>query len=78
MFSALEQKRSDTRLGDILEENSSVDEKYTISDRLLAGHIRRRKNIKSKGMALDIPYLIKKVLFVILLALDTTKMEAKY
>ena len=36
------------------------------------------KNIKSKGMALDIPYLIKKVLFVILLALDTTKMEAKY
>ena len=49
MFSALEQKRSDTRLGDILEENSSVDEKYTISDRLLAGHIRRRKEHKVKG-----------------------------
>ncbi len=49
MFSALEQKKSDTRLGDILEENSKVDEKYTISDRLLAGHIRRRKEHKIKG-----------------------------
>ena len=49
MFSALEQKKSDTRLGDILEENSKIDEKYTISDRLLAGHIRRRKEHKIKG-----------------------------
>ncbi len=49
MFSALEQKRSDTRLGDVLEENSKVDEKYTISDRLLAGHVRRRKEHKIKG-----------------------------
>ena len=49
MFSALEQKTTDTRLGDILEDNSKVDEKYTISDRLLAGHIRRRKEHKIKG-----------------------------
>jgi len=49
MFSALEQKRSDTRLGDVLEENSKVNEKYTISDRLLAGHVRRRKEHKIKG-----------------------------
>ena len=49
MFSSLEQKKSVTRLGDILEENSKVDEKYTISDRLLAGHIRRRKEHKIKG-----------------------------
>ena len=49
MFSSLEQKRSDTRLGDVLEENSKVDEKYTISDRLLAGHVRRRKEHKIKG-----------------------------
>ena len=49
MFSLLEQKKSDTRLGDVLEENSKVDEKYTISDRLLAGHIRRRKEHKVKG-----------------------------
>ena len=49
MFSSLEQKKSVTRLGDILEENSKVDEKYTISDRLLAGHIRRREEHKIKG-----------------------------
>ena len=49
MFSTLEQKKSVTRLGDVLEENSKVEEKYTISDRLLAGHIRRRKEHKFKG-----------------------------
>ena len=49
MFSYLENKKSSTRLGDILENNSIVDPKYTISDRLLAGHIRRRKEHKIKG-----------------------------
>lgn len=36
-----------TRLGDILEEN--VDEKYTISDQLWAGHQRRREEHQRKG-----------------------------
>lgn len=36
-------------LGQILEDNSSVSPKYTISDRLLAGHKRRRKEQKAKG-----------------------------
>lgn len=36
-------------LGQILEDNSSVSPKYTISDRLLAGHERRRKEQKEKG-----------------------------
>lgn len=36
-----------TRVGDILEEN--VDEKYTISDKLWAGHIRRRMENAEKG-----------------------------
>ena len=36
-----------TRLGDILEKN--VDKKYTISDRLWAGHQRRKKEHKEKG-----------------------------
>ena len=49
MFSYLENKRSSTKLGDILENNSIIDPKYTISDRLLAGHIRRRKEHKIKG-----------------------------
>lgn len=36
-----------TRVGAILEEN--VDEKYTISDRLWAGHQRRKQEHKKKG-----------------------------
>lgn len=36
-----------TRLGDILESN--VDDKYTLSDRLWAGHQRRRKEHGEKG-----------------------------
>lgn len=36
-----------TRLGDILE--SRVDPKYTISDRLWAGHQRRKKEHRAKG-----------------------------
>lgn len=36
-----------TRLGDILEEN--VPEKYTISDKLWAGHQRRKQSHKEKG-----------------------------
>ena len=49
MFVHLEEKKSITRLGDILENNTDVDQKYTISNRLLAGHIRRRKEHKLKG-----------------------------
>lgn len=36
-----------TRVGDILETN--VDEKYTISDRLYAGHLRRREEHRARG-----------------------------
>ena len=36
-----------TRVGDILEKN--VDEKYTISDKLWAGHQRRKRENKAKG-----------------------------
>lgn len=36
-----------TRVGDILEK--SVDEKYTISDKLWAGHQRRKRENKAKG-----------------------------
>lgn len=36
-----------TNVGDILEEN--VDEKYTISDRLYEGHLRRKREHKLKG-----------------------------
>lgn len=36
-----------TRLGDILEQN--VDEKYTISQKLYEGHLRRKEEHKKKG-----------------------------
>jgi DNA (cytosine-5)-methyltransferase 1 len=36
-----------TRVGDILEKK--VDPKYTISDRLFAGHVRRKKEHRIKG-----------------------------
>lgn len=39
--------KTPTRLGDILEKN--VDEKYTISQRLYDGHLRRKKENKQKG-----------------------------
>lgn len=41
--------RTKTRLGDILEVNIEVDPKYTISDRLLSGHIRRLASHKQRG-----------------------------
>lgn len=40
-------KVAKTRLGDILLP--IVDEKYTISERLYAGHLRRKQNHKNKG-----------------------------
>lgn len=39
--------KAKTRLGDILEKN--VDLKYTISDKLWAGHQKRKKDHKEKG-----------------------------
>lgn len=49
IFEDLSSKRCKTQLGEILEENSIIDDKYTISDRLLAGHERRKKEHKRKG-----------------------------
>jgi DNA (cytosine-5)-methyltransferase 1 len=38
-----------TRVGDILELNKNVDSKYTISEKLLAGHERRKIEHQKKG-----------------------------
>ncbi len=38
-----------TRVGDILEPISTIDTKYTISEKLLAGHERRKIEHKKKG-----------------------------
>ena len=49
MFSDLESRVSDTSLGDVLEDNKLVPEKYTLSDKLMAGHNRRKREHRSKG-----------------------------
>ena len=49
IFDELQQRRSETQLGDILEPDSEIHPKYTISDRLMAGHERRKREHKAKG-----------------------------
>jgi len=49
IFDELMTRRSNTLLGDALEQNREVDPKYTISDRLMAGHERRKREHKAKG-----------------------------
>lgn len=49
MFDDLVSKRSETCLGDVLQSHNEVDSRYTISDRLLAGHERRKREHKAKG-----------------------------
>ena len=49
LFEWPEPTRKETRLGDILFPNDEVDDKYTISDKLWAGHQRRKLAHKLKG-----------------------------
>jgi DNA (cytosine-5)-methyltransferase 1 len=63
IFDRLSMVTCKTRVGDILESNDTIDPKYTISDRLWAGHQRRlamhKKNGNGFGYSLftkDSPY----------------------
>jgi DNA (cytosine-5)-methyltransferase 1 len=38
-----------TKVGDILEDSKLIDEKYTISEKLWAGHLRRKEEHLNKG-----------------------------
>ncbi|MDC0081919.1 DNA cytosine methyltransferase [Emcibacteraceae bacterium] len=49
IFTWPEPPKSKTRLGDILEDPKTLDEKYTISERLWAGHQRRKREHLDKG-----------------------------
>lgn len=49
IFSWPTPENSETCVGDILEKNSEVHPKYTISEKLLEGHIRRKKQHIEKG-----------------------------
>lgn len=49
IFDRLSERKATTRVGDILEDNAKVDPKYTISDKLLAGHERRLAGHKQRG-----------------------------
>lgn len=75
-FNELKNITIKSKLGDILEKN--VDEKYTISDRLWAGHQRRKLEHKKKVMGLVILYLIITQIILALLVLDIIKMGLKY
>ncbi len=48
-FKDLPKPKEQLIMGDILENNIDVDPKYTISDRLLAGHERRKLEHAAKG-----------------------------
>lgn len=48
-FKDLPKPKDQLTMGDILENNIDVDPKYTISDRLLAGHERRKLEHAAKG-----------------------------
>lgn len=52
MLGRLAASTSETRLGDVLECNETVDPKYTISDKALAGLERRRASMKPEATAL--------------------------
>jgi DNA (cytosine-5)-methyltransferase 1 len=49
IFGRLSKVTCKTRVGDILESNDTIDPKYTISDRLWAGHQRRLAMHKKNG-----------------------------
>lgn len=49
IFSWPENDTSPTKVGDILLHNDHVNEKYTISEKLWAGHQRRKQEHKNKG-----------------------------
>ena len=49
ILDALSEQRKETRLGDILEPNASVDKRYTLSDRLWQGHQRRLLEHRARG-----------------------------
>jgi DNA (cytosine-5)-methyltransferase 1 len=42
-------KAKNTRLGEILDQNSQVDQKYTLSDKLWSSHVRRKEDHRKKG-----------------------------
>lgn len=48
-FDNLPGRKNCPALGEVLEENSAVPDKYTISDRLYDGHKRRRREHAEKG-----------------------------
>jgi DNA (cytosine-5)-methyltransferase 1 len=41
--------QTSTRLGDILEDSAKLDSKYTLSEKLWSGHLRRKEEHKEKG-----------------------------
>lgn len=49
MFARLVKSSEATRLGDVLEDDDKVEKRFTISDKLYEGHIRRSERHRKKG-----------------------------
>lgn len=48
-FQFPEPKNFEVKVGDILDDNRTVSEKYTLSEKLWSGHVRRKEEHKNKG-----------------------------
>jgi DNA (cytosine-5)-methyltransferase 1 len=48
-FQFPEPKGIEVKVGDILEDNKTVNDKYTLSEKLWSGHVRRKEEHKNKG-----------------------------
>ena len=68
----------ETRVGSILEESSRLPEKYTISQRLYDGHVRRKQEHRRKETDLDFRFSPRTPHTRIRSAPVTIRMEARY
>ena len=78
MFNDLNARRAKTRLGTVLEDNASVDPKYTISDNCLLVINVAALNTKRKGTDSVFQFSAKIVITAIQSVLGITKMVVKY
>ena len=71
-------KARETHISDIFEPRDTMDPKFTISDRLWAGHQERKKRNKENGKDLATLYFGQKVRIVVPFLQDTGKMGVKF
>lgn len=63
IFSFPEPTDAESIVGDILENNKKVNDKYTISEKLWNGHLRRKKEHQEKGNGFGYSLVNKKTIY---------------